>query len=272
MKQLIRKWLNDPSVAESPSPFANRPPLLDHGQLHGRFTELHQAYVENQPFPHIVIDNFLPNDVAQALIDQYPLDQDKPQWIDGTYREQQGDGYVQKDKRHLKDVLAMPAVYRELIWELNSKGFLDALTQLTGIRALISDPELLGAGIHQIAQGGLLKVHADFANHRKYSLDRRLNFLLYLNPDWKEEWGGHLELWDAAMQGPPKRVLPVLNRCVIFTTSADSYHGHPHPLTCPEGTYRRSIALYYYTNRPREEELPNGNATHWRDLPEAYRR
>lgn len=271
MRQLIRKWLAEPTRPDASSPYANRPPLLDYERLKSDFGALSQAYADNRPFPHIVIDNFLPDEVAQALIDQYPIDQAKTQWIEGTYRETQGDGYVQKDKRHLKDVLAMPSIYRELIWELNSKGFLDALTQLTGIRALISDPELLGAGIHQIAHGGLLKIHADFANHRKYSLDRRLNFLLYLNPGWKEEWGGHLELWDAEMHGPPKRVLPVLNRCVIFTTSADSYHGHPHPLTCPQGVYRRSIALYYYTNRPREDELLNGNATHWQDLPEAYR-
>jgi hypothetical protein len=73
------------------------------------------------------------------------------------------------------------------------------------------------------------------------------------------------------MKGPPKRVLPVLNRCVIFSTTDDSFHGHPHPLTCPQDVYRRSIALYYYTNQQRSNDSLDGSATHWRDLPEAYR-
>jgi len=37
----------------------------------------------------------------------------------------------------------------------------------------------------------------------------------------------------------------------IFTTTDTSFHGHPEPLTCPEGRTRKSIALYYYSkDRP----------------------
>ena len=44
------------------------------------------------------------------------------------------------------------------------------------------------------------------------------------------------------------KITPILNRCVIFNTDYDSFHGHPEPMTCPENVYRKSIALYYYTN------------------------
>src|SRR3546814_13364087 len=47
-----------------------------------------------------------------------------------------------------------------------------------------------------------------------------------------------------------RAVAPVFNRCVVFNTDSDSYHGHPDPLTCPEDRSRRSIALYYYTASP----------------------
>jgi hypothetical protein len=40
---------------------------------------------------------------------------------------------------------------------------------------------------------------------------------------------------------------PIFNRCVIFTTTDTSYHGHPVPLTCPPGVTRKSLALYYYS-------------------------
>lgn len=272
MKTLLNKLLGQSDSPQLLERYSDRPALLDYESLRQQFAEGAPVYQQNSPFPHIVLDNFLSPALSEALVAQYPMDQDKPEWIDGNHRNPQGgDDYVQKEKRHMRDVMAMPSVYRELIWELSSKRFLDALTELSGIRGLISDPDLLGAGIHQISQGGLLKIHADFSNHQRYNLTRRLNFLLYLNPGWKEEWGGHLELWDAQMQGPPKRVLPVANRCVIFSTNSDSYHGHPHPIACPPGMYRKSIALYYYTNPHRPEDSKAGRATHWQELPEAYR-
>lgn len=272
MKTLINKLLGQQPSSNTLDRFADRPSLLDYDHIKQRFAENAANYQQNSPFPHIVFDNFLSPALSQALVAQYPMDQDKPEWIVGNHRNPKGgEDYVQKEKRHMRDVMAMPSVYRELIWELSSKRFLDMLTELSGIRGLTSDPDLLGAGIHQISQGGLLKIHADFSTHQRLKLTRRLNFLLYLNAGWQEEWGGHLELWDTAMQGPPKRVLPVLNRCVIFSTNADSYHGHPHPIACPPGMYRKSIALYYYTNPYAPEDHKSGRATLWQELPEAYR-
>ena len=87
---------------------------------------------------------------------------------------------------------------------------------------------------------------------------------MYLNKDWQEEWGGKLELWDPEMKGCVESILPVFNRCVIFNTDPDSYHGHPDPMTCPEGHFRRSIALYYYT----VEENPLKRSTHYVARPE----
>src|SRR5204862_7094734 len=95
----------------------------------------------------------------------------------------------------------------------------------------------------------------------------RLNLLLYMNPDWREEYGGHLEIWDREMKRCEKRILPIANRCVIFNTLDDSYHGHPHPLTCPEGMSRCAIATYYYTvDRPAVVDQ-KVHSTAWQELP-----
>ena len=52
-----------------------------------------------------------------------------------------------------------------------------------------------------------------------------------------------------------KKILPVYNRCVIFSTTDFAYHGHPEPLSCPDGMTRKSLALYYYTvSRPENEK------------------
>lgn len=145
------------------------------------------------------------------------------------------------------NVSILPAFTRHVLAELNSSSFVLFLERLTGISGLIPDPHYVGGGLHQIERGGFLKVHADFNRHPILRVDRRLNLLIYLNPGWRDEYGGHFELWDAGMKRCVKRVLPVINRCVVFTTGERSFHGHPDPLTCPEGTTRRSLALYYYT-------------------------
>ncbi|NES83473.1 MAG: 2OG-Fe(II) oxygenase, partial [Moorea sp. SIO2B7] len=65
-----------------------------------------------------------------------------------------------------------------------------------------------------------------------------------------------------------KKVLPIFNRCVIFSTTDFSYHGHPDPLTCPEGQTRKSLALYYYSNGRPAEELSGSHSTLFQARPE----
>ena len=91
--------------------------------------------------------------------------------------------------------------------------------------------------------------------------------MLYLNKDWKEEYGGYLELWNQDMSDRGRKVLPVFNRCVIFSTTDTSYHGHPDPLSCPEGWTRKSMALYYYTAKRPEEEQSNPHGTIFKNRP-----
>ena len=149
---------------------------------------------------------------------------------------------------------SLPERLELFLHRMNAPPVLEFLEALTGIDGLIPDPYFGGAGPHQIERGGFLKVHADFNWHPKLKLDRRLNLLVYLNEDWEEGYGGHLELWDRAMTRCARKVLPVFNRTVVFSTTDTSYHGHPEPLTCPEGRTRKSVSFYYYTNgRPTEE-------------------
>ncbi len=70
-----------------------------------------------------------------------------------------------------------------------------------------------------------------------------------------------------------ERILPIANRCVIFSTTDFSLHGHPDPLACPPGRTRRSLALYYYTNGRPADEIGPDHTTAFRARPgEAWRR
>jgi Rps23 Pro-64 3,4-dihydroxylase Tpa1-like proline 4-hydroxylase len=205
----------------------------------------HASYINAQPFPHIVFDNFF----DQKLLDQILAEFPKP----GEIRWQRFDNEHEIKLASAAEAAFGPAT-RLLLYHLNSITFLQFLTRVTGIENLIPDPHFEGGGLHQIVRGGKLGVHADFNKHRTYRLDRRLNLLLYLNNDWREEYGGHLELWDRNMTKCETRVLPVMNRVMIFGTTDFTYHGHPNPLMCPPTMTRKSLALYYFSNgRPAEE-------------------
>src|SRR6185437_550489 len=150
--------------------------------------------------------------------------------------------------------------------ELNSATFLQFLERLTGVDALIPDPYFFGGGLHQIEPGGFLKVHVDFSRHDTLHVDRRLNAIIYLNKDWEPAYGGALEFWDDEMTRPVQSILPVFNRCVVFST-VGSNHGHPDPLACPPGRTRRSLALSYYRNdRSADEELED-HESRYRERP-----
>lgn len=150
----------------------------------------------------------------------------------------------------------------ELMSFLTSESFLTFLQRLTGIKeTLISDPYFEGGGYHEIKPGGFLKIHSDFNRHERTGLDRRINVLIYLNRDWRDEYGGHFEMWDRGMTDAQKRVAPIFNRMVVFNTDDYSFHGHPDPLTCPPDRSRRSLALYYYSNGRPHAEVSGDHST-----------
>jgi Rps23 Pro-64 3,4-dihydroxylase Tpa1-like proline 4-hydroxylase len=245
-----------------------RDTMLDFHRLYELSRDRTKEYKNASPFPHVVIDDFLPADsLAQVLTALPRIDDPAVSW--GNLNASLPDGRpAQSQKFHLQNVLSMKPPLRQLISELNSGPFTFVLSQLTGIDDLLVDAQLLGGGVHLVKPGGVLRVHTDFRRHLSYNLERRLNLLLYLNPEWCEEYGGHLELWDKEMKNCVERLLPIANRCVIFNTTDDSFHGHPRPLACPEGMLRCSIALYYYTADHAEHVDASKHATAWQELPE----
>jgi hypothetical protein len=201
----------------------------------------HAAYTSNTPFAHIVIDDFFDPKALDAVVAE----------VDSVDRSMRYAKFLDRETDHNKfaffpDVVG-PNTAR-LAQCLNSGPFLTYLEKLTGIPDLIADPSYFGGGIHWIENGGYLEVHADFNHLKKYNLERRINLLLYLNKDWKDEYNGQLELWDRSTMTKRKEVLPIFNRTVIFSTVKEALHGHPTPLNAPAGVARKSLALYYYTN------------------------
>jgi hypothetical protein len=197
-----------------------------------------QQYASAEPFPHIVIDDFFDPRILDRVLSEFPDKGDK-NW--GVH------DIPEEVKLFSRGEQGIPSFTKQVLYTMNSAGFLQFLEKLTGIHKLIGDPQYEGGGLHQIVPGGKLAIHADFNLHSYYNFERRLNALVYLNKNWKDEYGGHLELWNKEMTRAYKTIAPIFNRMVVFSTKSDSYHGHPNPLTCPQGMTRKSMALYYYT-------------------------
>lgn len=210
-------------------------------------SKLANTYQTNKPFPSIYIDDFFDENFLEEVLKEFPrVDQLKDKIY---YANPNEDKYATKGEYTFGDQT------KKLVHFLNSQPFLEFLQKITGIEeTLIPDPYFEGGGFHEIKPGGFLKVHVDFHKNKKLQLSRRVNFLIYLNKDWEEEYGGHLELWEKDMSQCVSKILPKFNRAAMFSTTGDSWHGHPDPLNCPEGKSRKSLALYYYTNgRPISE-------------------
>lgn len=211
---------------------------------------LTEVFSIERPFRYLVIDDFLHADQAQAIYESYP--EIDPEW-------QNGNGLHTKGKWGNPNVDG--TVAGDFYREVNSPEFREYLGRVTGIPDLLEDTRLQGAGLHQIREGGFLNVHIDFNRLEGSKLDRRLNLIVYMNPGWKEEWGGCLELWDMEQKKMVGNVVPTLNRCVVFETNEISYHGHPVPVKSGDIT-RKSLSVYYYTNGRDDVVAPDHNTVY----------
>lgn len=232
------------------------PAVLHHfpaAELIARGERLAGAYRSASPFPHAVVDDFLPEEVATAAYEEF-AGLDASSW---DLYEDAGNTI----KLATSDEEKMGPLLRHLVTQFNGSAFIRFLEAMTGIDGLLPDPHLAGGGLHQLNPGGFLRVHADFNRHKPLRLDRRINALLYLNPGWQDDWGGALELWNEDMSVCEVKATPLLNRLVVFNTTSTSYHGNPEPVSCPPGHARRSLAFYYYTNGRPDSEQQEAHST-----------
>ena len=213
-----------------------------------------EAYASADPFPSISFENFFNPEVLDAILEEFP---DLSKKGDIKFNS------PNEVKLATKGEGRFGPITKQFVHYLNSEPFLQFLQELTSIEEiLLPDPYFEGGGYHESKAGGFLKIHADFNKHMVSKLDRRLNILVYLNKDWKDEYGGHFELWNKDMTACVKKVAPRFNTLAMFSTTSTSYHGLPNPITCPPDRSRKSLALYYYSNGRPEEEVLGGLEEH----------
>jgi Rps23 Pro-64 3,4-dihydroxylase Tpa1-like proline 4-hydroxylase len=218
------------------------------------FEALAPEFNAAQPFHSVVIDNFLTDEAAHAVAAEFPA-YNGPVWNEYNNAIEVKKAYNHWDK-------FPPATYK-LFNFLNSPAFTADIAKLCG-GTLYSDPGLHGGGWHSHGPGGKLNMHLDYSIHPKTGLERRINLILYIQPEWKPEWGGALGFWEHDEQNRKpgalaKQIDCLFNRAVIFDTSMNSWHGLPDPVHCPPDKPRNSLAVYYLCE-PRQAASDRGRA------------
>jgi hypothetical protein len=201
--------------------------------------------VTDYPFPHIILDDFWPDEWLQKVLDEVP-DNNVSLWRRFTARTEAGKGEMSDPS----------------LWGPTTKVLYERLSDLAPQFAEAFDmPKLylrpVGGGYHSTGPGGRLAVHTDF--NQLDDMYRRLNVLVFLNRGWRREYGGTLELHGA--DGKVTEVLPTFNRTIVFATSDTSWHGHPTPVA--DGHVRRSFAAYYFSKQaPEDYVAPHSTVWH----------
>jgi 2OG-Fe(II) oxygenase superfamily len=232
--------------------------FFDRSRLRALAAAHRTRYRDARPYPHAVFDEFLGSAIADALADRFP-GPDHPGWMRRDYREQARRlGQLQRTGFEGVD-----GGLRQLLAELSAMAFLDFLGELTGVEGLIADPHFRGAGPSLTLPGGHLALHADFNRDRTRHLARKVTVIYYLARDWSSDWGGALEMWDAARARCEASYLPLGDRLVVMDHGDTYWHGHPTPLACPDGRFRASVAAYYYVAAAPESGEDDAHGAIW---------
>ena len=222
-----------------------------------RTAELHRQFVAAEPFRHVVIDEFLDPELCHQLMKEFPA-------FDSAHATNE------RGETGRKAVVSEPArlgpAYARFDQMIRGREFLELMSGITGIPKLLYDPEYVGGGTHENLDGQDLDPHVDFNYHPSRQWHRRLNLIVFLNPEWDRDWGGCLEFlpdpWTADGARPTEVVVPLANRAVIFETNEHSWHGFRR-IRLPAGKRisRRSIAIYLYTEERPELERAVSHGT-----------
>ncbi len=209
-------------------------------RLERELPAMRATFNAGRPFRHIAIDNFCDPAWLTRMLDEEEPTFGNRDWFYHRHYDQ---------KTYSKTIVpAFSPVTRALLDVLGSARFHGFMEGLTGTAGLHLDKDVEDGGLAWTGRGGFLGVHTDMLGHPKHETwRRRYNLILYLNRDWKPEYNGQLELWDPKVTRCEASIEPLFNRAAIFEVTNTGYHGVPKPIACPEGMYRKTFALYYFT-------------------------
>jgi Rps23 Pro-64 3,4-dihydroxylase Tpa1-like proline 4-hydroxylase len=221
-------------------------------KLAGRKDEWARAWRESRPVRHLVVDDLLPNDLAARISRSFPTPADLQ--LKSSLRERKRVG-VQVDK--------YDPIIADALYAFQQPNVVDIVEHITGIGGMIADPSLYAGGISVMGHDDFLNPHIDNSHDGDQKLYRVVNLLYYTSLDWKDEYGGHLELWDTSVRAPA-RVTCRFNRLAIMETNRTSWHS---VCRVTGETARQCVSNYYFAPMP-ADGVPYRHVTTFTGRPE----
>ncbi len=188
------------------------------------------------PFRFLVIDNFSDYDFAECLSREFPALNN----MDVTYKG------INEQKSEHSNFAQLHSSFTDLKSQITNPQFINIIEKISGISSLETIDDRYGCGLHQGGANSFLDIHVDYNLHPVKKKQRRLNLIIFLNPEWREEWGGNLEFWNKDVTQCMHSISPIFNRCVLFECTDHSYHGYSK-IKCPASTTRKSFYQYYFS-------------------------
>lgn len=226
--------------------------IINFNKLEENIDKLSSEYINALPFEVVIIDDFL-SEYGLKSIDTEKLNKTP------STKEQSSDFIFAKSKFENPRFEEISDSLKLLREELLSERFQDILKKITS-KNIFVDPQFVGGGLHQGGKGSFLDMHADFTRHpANKDWVREHNLLLYLNRDWKHEYGGCLDL-ENSINGNKKSIEPIENRMIIMLTKQHTLHGY-RKISFPENYLRTSIAAYTYSIDDGSQFIPYKSTT-----------
>jgi len=202
-----------------------------------RIDSLHKEFINSGSVKYVIIKDFFKEDWANKLHDDFPI----PGVGDSPWK--QLDDPVER-RFVLWDCKNIPSIVNT-IEATHTTEFIRHIEEITGTNNLFIDPSYhYSTGLTAMTRNGKLSTHLDVNINRESGVQRRFSLLVYLNKDWKDEYGGALQIGDSP-NTCKDIVAPAWNTAIIVENSKISYHGVPIPLKCPEGEFRKNLVSNY---------------------------
>jgi len=135
----------------------------------------------------------------------------------------------------------------EAVYAFQDPRVVSLIASITSIPGLLPDERLYAGGVSLMAQGHYLNPHLDNSHDRDRRNHRVLNLLYYVTPDWRDDYGGHLELWDNGPGRPQRTLHSRFNRLVVMRTDERSWHS-VSPVR--HAGNRCCVSNYYFSPQP----------------------
>lgn len=183
---------------------------------------------------YVAIDDLLPLDIVTEISKTFP-NADEMRLMD-SFREKK---FTSKAFDRFDPILG------EVTFAFQDPRVVEVVGAITEIADQIPDSLLYAGGLSAMAKGHFLGPHIDNSHDSSRQYYRTLNLLYYVTPDWDEQNGGNLQLWNRDVS-KNVTIHSRFNRLVLMETTPTSWHSVNQ---VQADGLRKCVSNYYFSKR-----------------------